>query len=64
MAMMKTGNPVPTTPVELMDGYKAFMSNQPLPPTASTLFTEGWKLAEKVKQGSATAPSWASSVGA
>jgi|AACY02.12.fsa_nt_gi hypothetical protein len=59
MAMMKTGNPVPSVPVEMMDGYTACMSNQPLPEGVSSLFREGYALAEKVKEGKASAPAWA-----
>jgi len=59
MAMMKTGTPVPSAPDELKDGYFAFMSNQPLPEGASTLFQSGYELAQKVKEGKASAPAWA-----
>jgi hypothetical protein len=35
------------------------MSNQPLPEGVSSLFREGYALAEKVKEGKASAPAWA-----
>lgn len=56
---MKTGTPVPSAPDELKDGYFAFMSNQPLPEGASTLFQSGYELAQKVKEGKTQAPAWA-----
>lgn len=59
MGFVKTGNPIPTAPVDLVQGYLDCMANKALEDGASALYKSGYDLATLVKEGKAEAPSWA-----
>jgi hypothetical protein len=58
MAMMRTGNPIPTAPANLMQGYLDSMGGK-TPQMEDTTYKSGYDLANLVKEGKAEAPAWA-----
>lgn len=58
MAMLKTGNPIPTAPAPLMQGYLDAMSGKDAQ-SDDSVYKSGYDLANLVKEGKAEAPSWA-----
>lgn len=58
MAMMKTGNPIPTAPANMLQGYLDAMSGKS-PQSEDTVYKSGYDLAKLVQEGKAQAPSWA-----
>lgn len=58
MAMMRTGNPIPTAPAPLMQGYLDAMGGKE-PALKDTVYMSGYELANLVKEGKAQPPSWA-----
>lgn len=59
MAMMRTGSPTPTAPIEKVQGYIDYMGGKDPQNKDSEVYMSGYNLAEKVKNGEETAPSWA-----
>ena len=59
MAMLKNGNPVPTAPAALIQGYLDGMGNKGYQ-SEDTIYKSGYDLALLVKEGKAEAPVWAS----
>lgn len=57
MAMMKTGNPIPTAPANLMQGYIDSMAGKE-PQMEDSVYRSGYDLAKLVKEGKAEAPAW------
>jgi hypothetical protein len=58
MAMMKTGNPIPTAPANMMQGYIDAMGGKE-PQSQDTTYKSGYDLAKLVQEGKAEAPAWA-----
>jgi hypothetical protein len=58
MAMMRTGNPIPTAPANMMQGYLDAMGGKE-PQNKDTVYRSGYDLAKLVQEGKATAPAWA-----
>lgn len=58
MAMIKTGNPIPTAPAPLMQGYLDSTSGKD-PQSDDSVYMSGYELAKLVAEGKATAPAWA-----
>lgn len=58
MAMMKTGTPVSAVPTEKIRGYQDAMSGKPAQ-SQDPIYLSGYHLAELVKKGEETSPSWA-----
>ena len=58
MAMMRTGNPIPTAPANMIQGYLDAMGGKP-PQSEDTVYKSGYDLAKLVQEGKAEAPSWA-----
>lgn len=58
MAMMKTGTPVSAVPTEKIRGYLDAMSGKPAQ-SQDPIYLSGYQLAERVKKGEETSPSWA-----
>lgn len=58
MAMMRTGNPIPTAPAPLMQGYLDSMGGKE-PALKDSVYMSGYELANLVKEGKAQPPSWA-----
>jgi hypothetical protein len=58
MAMMKTGNPIPTAPAPMLQGYLDGMSGAE-PNSEDTVYKSGYDLAKLVKEGKAQPPVWA-----
>ena len=58
MAMMKTGNPIPTAPATMMQGYLDAMGGKE-PQSEDTTYKSGYDLAKLVQEGKAQAPAWA-----
>jgi len=59
MAMMRTGSPTPTAPIDKVQGYLDYMAGKEPQNKDSEVYMSGYNLAEKVKNGEETAPSWA-----
>jgi hypothetical protein len=59
MAMIKTGNPVPATPTEKVQGYLDCMADKDPQNQNSEIYMSGYLLAKKVKAGEEKAPVWA-----
>jgi hypothetical protein len=59
MAMMKTGNPIPTAPTEKVQGYLDAMADKPAANQNDPVYMSGYHLAQRVKKGEETAPVWA-----
>ena len=58
MAMMRTGNPIPTAPAVMMQGYLDAMGGKE-PQSEDLTYKSGYDLAKLVQDGKAQAPSWA-----
>lgn len=58
LAMMRTGNPVPSVAIDKVQGYLDYMQKKE-PQSDSKLYLEGYNLAESVKEGKEEAPLWA-----
>jgi hypothetical protein len=58
MAMMRTGNPIPTAPATMIQGYLDAMGGKE-PHSEDTTYKSGYDLAKLVQEGKAQAPSWA-----
>ena len=58
MAMMRTGNPIPTAPATMMQGYLDAMGGKE-PQSEDTTYKSGYDLAKLVQEGKAQAPTWA-----
>lgn len=58
MAMMRTGNPIPTAPATMMQGYLDAMGGKE-PQNEDPTYKAGYDLAKLVQEGKAQAPSWA-----
>jgi hypothetical protein len=58
MAMLKTGNPIPTAPAPRMQGYLDGMAGKE-PQQQDAVYKSGHDLALLVKEGKATPPAWA-----
>jgi hypothetical protein len=58
MAMMRTGNPIPTAPAPLMQGYMDAISGKDAQ-SEDPVYKSGYDLALLVKEGKAEAPTWA-----
>ena len=58
MTMMRTGNPIPTAPANMIQGYLDSMGGKP-PQSEDTVYKSGYDLAKLVQEGKAEAPSWA-----
>lgn len=58
MAMLKTGNPIPTAPATMLQGYLDAMGGKE-PQSEDTTYRSGYELAKLVKEGKAQPPSWA-----
>lgn len=58
MAMMRTGNPIPTAPATMMQGYLDAMDGKSLQSEDPTYKT-GYDLAKLVQEGKASPPAWA-----
>lgn len=58
MAMMRTGNPIPTAPASMMQGYLDAMGGKE-PQSEDTTYKSGYDLAKLVQEGKAQAPTWA-----
>ena len=56
--MIRTGNVVPVTPIEQIQGYLDFMGGKE-PQTSESVYMAGYDLAKKVKEGVEEAPIWA-----
>ena len=59
MAMIRTGNPIPTAPAPMLQGYLDAMSGKEAT-SEDTVYKSGYDLALLVKEGKAQAPVWAS----
>ena len=57
MPMLKTGNPIPTAPSQLVQGYLDAMANKE-PASEDSVYKSGYDLANLVKKGEAEPPSW------
>jgi hypothetical protein len=57
MAMIKTGNPIPTVPVDMVQGYIDAMAEKPASST-DAVYKSGYDLALLVKEGKAEPPAW------
>jgi len=57
MAMLKTGNPIPTAPAQLIQGYLDALSGKE-PQSDDSVYKSGYDLANLVKEGKAKAPYW------
>ena len=62
MAILKTGNPIPTAPANLIQGYLDGMENKGYQ-SEDSIYKSGYDLALLVKEGKAEAPVWASHTG-
>ena len=58
MAMMRTGNPIPTAPASMIQGYLDGMGGKE-PQSEDTIYKSGYDLAKLVQEGKAEAPVWA-----
>ena len=58
MAMMRTGNPIPTAPATMMQGYLDAMGGRE-PQNEDPTYKAGYDLAKPVQEGKAQARSWA-----
>lgn len=58
MAMMRTGNPIPTAPATMIQGYLDAMGGKE-PQSEDTVYKSGYDLAKLVQEGKAEAPVWA-----
>jgi len=58
MAMMRTGNPIPTAPATMIQGYLDAMGGRE-PQNEDPTYKAGYDLAKLVQEGKAQAPSWA-----
>lgn len=58
MAMVRTGNPIPTAPANLMQGYMDAMAGKE-PQSDDTTYKSGYDLAKLVQDGKAQPPAWA-----
>ena len=58
MSMMRTGNPIPTAPANMLQGYLDAMGGKE-PQSEDTVYRSGYDLAKLVQEGKAEAPSWA-----
>ena len=58
MAMMRTGNPIPTAPATMMQGYLDAMGGKESQNEDPT-YKAGYDLAKLVQEGKAQAPAWA-----
>jgi len=58
MAMTRTGNPIPTAPATLMQGYMDAMGGKE-PQSEDSTYKSGYDLAKLVQEGKAQPPSWA-----
>lgn len=60
MAMLRTGNPIPTAPANMMQGYLDAMGGKE-PQSEDSVYKSGFDLAKLVQEGKAQAPAWADS---
>lgn len=58
MSMMRTGNPIPTAPATMIQGYLDAMGGRE-PQNEDPTYKAGYDLAKLVQEGKAQAPSWA-----
>jgi hypothetical protein len=58
MAMLRTGNPIPTAPANMMQGYLDAMEGKD-PTSQDTTYKSGYDLAKLVLEGKAQPPAWA-----
>lgn len=58
MAMVRTGNPIPTAPAEMVQGYLDCMNDKEAT-SDSAVYMSGYDLATLVKEGKADPPIWA-----
>ena len=58
MSMIRTGNPIPTAPANMLQGYLDAMGGKE-PQSEDTVYKSGYDLAKLVLEGKADAPSWA-----
>ena len=59
MAMMRTGNPIPTAPATMMQGYLDAMGGREPQNEDDPTYKAGYDLAKLVQEGKAQAPAWA-----
>lgn len=57
MAMMRTGNPIPTAPSTMIQGYIDAMADKD-PQIEDAVYKSGYDLAKLVLEGKAQAPAW------
>ena len=58
MAMMRTGNPIPTAPANMIQGYIDAMGGKD-PQSEDSVYKSGYDLAKLVQEGKAQPPTWA-----
>lgn len=58
MSMIRTGNPIPTAPATLIQGYLDAMQDKE-PASEDSVYKSGYDLAKLVKEGKAEPPVWA-----
>jgi len=58
MSFIKSGNPIPTAPASMIQGYLDAMGGKE-PQSEDTTYKSGYDLAKLVQSGKAVAPSWA-----